>query len=252
VEGRRAAPAERAAARHNDVDAFADAIRQWRKGGGTGRAWIAVESLYSMDGDRAPLDELAALADENDAFLIVDEAHAVGVFGPEGRGLAAHLDGRENVIALRTCGKALGVEGGLLCLPRVFRDFLVNRGRGFIFSTAPSPLMARAVGEALRILADEPERREALQARVRLAEEVLGEAGVPASGSQIIPVILGEDARAMRVAEALQRAGYDVRGIRPPTVPAGTSRLRISVTLNVSEADIRSLGEALQAAMREA
>jgi len=108
------------------------------------------------------------------------------------------------------------------------------------------------VGEALRILADEPERREALQARVRLAEEVLGEAGVPASGSQIIPVILGEDARAMRVAEALQRAGYDVRGIRPPTVPAGTSRLRISVTLNVSEADIRSLGEALQAAMREA
>jgi len=251
-EGLRCGRAERAAARHNDVDAFADAIRQWRKGGGTGRAWIAVESLYSMDGDRAPLDELAALADENDAFLIVDEAHAVGVFGPEGRGLAAHLDGRENVIALRTCGKALGVEGGLLCLPRVFRDFLVNRGRGFIFSTAPSPLMARAVGEALRILADEPERREALQARVRLAEEVLGEAGVPASGSQIIPVILGEDARAMRVAEALQRAGYDVRGIRPPTVPAGTSRLRISVTLNVSEADIRSLGEALQAAMREA
>jgi len=251
-EGLRCGRAERAAARHNDVDAFADAIRQWRKGGGTGRAWIAVESLYSMDGDRAPLDELAALADENDAFLIVDEAHAVGVFGPEGRGLAAHLDGRENVIALRTCGKALGVEGGLLCLPRVFRDFLVNRGRGFIFSTAPSPLMARAVGEALRILADEPERRKALQNHVRLAEQVLGEAGVPASGSQIIPVILGEDARAMRIAEMLQGAGYDVRGIRPPTVPAGTSRLRVSVTLNASENDIRGLGEALQAAMREA
>jgi 8-amino-7-oxononanoate synthase len=205
-----------------------------------------------MDGDRAPLDDLAALADERDAFLIVDEAHAVGVFGPDGRGLAAHLDGRENVVVLRTCGKALGVEGALLCLPRLFRDFIVNRGRGFIFSTAPSPLMTLAVGEALRILADEPERRAALQERVRLAERVLGEAGVPASGSQIIPVILGDDARALRVAEMVQAAGYDVRGIRPPTVPTGTSRLRISVTLNAGEADIRGLGEALQAAMREA
>ena len=251
-EGLRCGRAERASAQHNDVDAFADAIRQWRQGGGTGRAWIAVESLYSMDGDRAPLDELAALADEQDAFLVIDEAHAVGVFGPDGCGLAAHLDGRENVIVLRTCGKALGVEGGLLCLPRVLRDFLVNRGRGFIFSTAPSPLMARAVGEALRILADEPERREALQQRVRLAEQVLGEAGVPASGSQIIPVILGDETRAMRVAGVLQSAGYDVRGIRPPTVPAGTSRLRISVTLNASEEDIRGLGVALQAAMRAA
>jgi 8-amino-7-oxononanoate synthase len=104
----------------------------------------------------------------------------------------------------------------------------------------------------LRILADEPERREALQERVRLAERVLGESGVPASGSQIVPVILGDDARAMRVAGILQEAGYDVRGIRPPTVPAGTSRLRISITLNASEEDIRGLGEALQAAMRAA
>jgi 8-amino-7-oxononanoate synthase len=251
-EGLRCGRAERAAAQHNDVGAFADAIRAWREGGGTGRAWIAVESLYSMDGDRAPLDDLAALADAQEAFLVIDEAHAVGVFGPDGRGLAAHLDGRENVVVLRTCGKALGVEGALLCLPRVFRDFLVNRGRGFVFSTAPSPLIGRAVSEALRIVAEEPERRTALQARVRLAEQVLGVAGIPASGSQIIPVILGEDARAMRVAEMLQAAGYDVRGIRPPTVPAGTSRLRISMTLNASEEDVRGLGEALQAAMREA
>jgi 8-amino-7-oxononanoate synthase len=244
--------AERAAAEHNDVDTFADAIRQWRAGGGKGRAWIAVESLYSMDGDRAPLDELVVLADAEDAMLVIDEAHAVGVFGPEGRGLAAHLDGRENVIVLRTCGKALGVEGALVCLPRLLHDFWVNRGRGFIFSTAPSPLMARAVGEALRMLADEPGRREELQRRVRLAEQVLGEAGVPASGSQIVPVILGDDARAMRVAGMLQDAGYDVRGIRPPTVPAGTSRLRVSITLNAAESDIRGLGDALQAAMREA
>jgi 8-amino-7-oxononanoate synthase len=251
-EGLRCGRAERVATQHNDVDAFADAIRAWRAGGGTGRAWIAVESLYSMDGDRAPLDALAALADAQDAFLMIDEAHAVGVFGPDGRGLAAHLDGRENVVVLRTCGKALGVEGALLCLPRVMRDFLVNRGRGFIFSTAPSPLMARAVGEALRILVDEPERRAVLQERVKFAEQAFGKTGIPASGSQIIPVILGDDARAMRVAGMLQQAGYDVRGIRPPTVPAGTSRLRISVTLNASEGDIRGLGEALQAAVRAA
>lgn len=251
-EGLRGGRAERASARHNDVDAFADAIRQWRADGGKGRAWIAVESLYSMDGDRAPLDELAALADEHEAFLVIDEAHAVGVFGPDGRGLAAHLDGRENVVALRTCGKALGVEGALLCLPRLFRDFLVNRGRGFVFSTAPSPLMARAVGEALRICADEPERREALQQRVALAEQVLAAVGVPARGSQIVPVVLGDDGRAMRVAGMLQEAGYDVRGIRPPTVPPGTSRLRLSLTLNASESDIRGLGDALQAAMRAA
>jgi 8-amino-7-oxononanoate synthase len=251
-EGLRCGRAERASAQHNDVDAFADTIRNWRHAGGKGRVWIAVESVYSMDGDRAPIDDLAALAEEQGAFLVIDEAHAVGVFGPEGRGLAAHLDGRENVVVLRTCGKALGVEGGLLCLPRLFRDFLVNRGRGFIFSTAPSPLMARAVGEALRILADEPERRAQLQDRVRLAEQVLGEAGIRPSGSQIVPVILGEDSRAMRIAGMLQEAGFDVRGIRPPTVPAGTSRLRVSITLNAGDADIRGLGEALQAAMRAA
>ena len=251
-EGLRCGRAERVSAAHNDVDAFADAIRQWRSGGGKGRAWIATESLFSMDGDMAPLDGLAALADEQDAFMLIDEAHAVGVFGPEGRGLAAQLDGRENVVVLRTCGKALGVEGALLCLPRLLRDFLVNRGRGFIFSTAPSPLMARAVGEALRILVEEPERRAALQERVRLAAQVLGEVGVPATGTQIIPVIVGEDARAMRVAGMLQAAGFDVRGIRPPTVPAGSARLRVSVTLNASEAQIHGLGEALQAAMRAA
>ena len=130
-----------------------------------------------MDGDFAPLDDFALLADAHDAFLLIDEAHATGVFGPDGRGLGAHLDGRENVISLRTCGKALGCEGALVTGPTFVREFLINRGRGFIFSTAPSPLMARAVREALRILVDEPERRETLaalaadaRARVRCGE----------------------------------------------------------------------------------
>lgn len=249
-EGLRLGRAAFVAATHNDPDAFEDAITAWRRAGGTGRAWIAVESLYSMDGDRAPLDALAEIAGQHQAFLLIDEAHATGVFGADGRGLAHHLEGRENVMTLRTCGKALGCEGALLCGPMVVRDFLVNRGRAFIFSTASSPLMASAVRESLRIIADEPERRAALQGLIAAAERALAGSGVVPSGSQILPLILGDDALTMRVADAVQAAGFDVRGIRPPTVPAGTSRLRISITLNVTEAEIDVLGEAVEAALR--
>jgi 8-amino-7-oxononanoate synthase len=212
------------------------------------RPWIAVESLYSMDGDQGPLDDLVTVAERHDAVLMIDEAHATGVFGAGGRGLAAHLDGRPDVITLRTCGKALGCEGALVCAPRIVRDFLVNRGRGFIFSTAPSPLMAAAVRESLQILADEPERRVRLQALMAHAERVLTPLGARPTGSQILPLIVGDDARAMALAGELQAAGFDVRGIRPPTVPVGTSRLRISLTLNVDETDIDHLAAALRAA----
>jgi len=248
-EGIRLGRAEAVAAAHNDPQGFDEAIGAWRARSGTGRVWIAVESLYSMDGDRAPLDDLAVVAARHDAVLLIDEAHATGVFGPDGRGLAAALEGRENVITLRTCGKALGCEGALVCGPQVVRDFLVNRGRGFIFSTAPSPLMASAVRAALRILADEPERRERLHAMVAHAESVLAPHGVTPIGSQILPLVLGDDTTTMRVAGAVQAAGYDVRGIRPPTVPAGSSRLRISVTLNASAADLDGLARAIGAAL---
>ncbi len=232
-EGMRLGRSESVAVRHNDADAFEDAVRAWRTQGGTGRVWIAVESLYSMDGDRAPLDDLIALADRHDAVLMIDEAHATGLFGPDGRGLAHRLDGRGNVITLRTCGKALGCEGALICAPAVVTDFLVNRGRGFIFSTAPSPLMAAAVRAALGVLRNEPARRTLLWERVRLAEAALG----VSTGSQILPIVIGDDARAMAIAAVLQAQGFDVRGIRPPTVPAGTSRLRIAITLNAGEAE---------------
>ncbi|MGK6320410.1 8-amino-7-oxononanoate synthase [Sphingomonas sp. DT-204] len=249
-EGMRLGRAEVRIAAHNDVDAFADAIAAWRRDGGTGRVWIAVESLYSMDGDRAPLDALAELADMHEAMLLIDEAHATGVFGPDGRGLAAHLDGHDNVIALRTCGKALGCEGALLCGPRIMRDFLINRGRAFIFSTAPSPLIAASVRAALRLLAAEPERRERLHALVAHAHDALVPLGAVGSGAQILPVILGDDARAMEVAAAVQAAGFDVRGIRPPTVPAGTARLRVSLTLNVTSEDVTALAAVLAQALR--
>ncbi|HVJ03438.1 MAG TPA: 8-amino-7-oxononanoate synthase [Sphingomonas sp.] len=243
-EGMRLSRAEARGAAHNDPDAFDDAVAAWRAGGGTGRVWVAVESLYSMDGDRAPLDALAEIADRHEAILLVDEAHATGVFGPEGRGLAAGLAGSANLITLHTCGKALGCEGALLCGPRVMRDFLVNRGRAFIFSTAPSPLMAVAVEAALGLIA-RSERRERLHELVGRAEALLAPVGVRATGSQILPLVLGDDARTMAMAAELQRLGFDVRGIRPPTVPAGTSRLRISLTLNVDEADVAALAEAI-------
>lgn len=251
-DGMKLGRAGRIEARHNDVQAFDDVIARWRRGGGTGTPWIAVESLYSMDGDRAPLAELAALADRHDAVLVVDEAHATGVYGPAGQGLAHDLAGRDNLITLHTCGKALGCEGALLCGPAIVRDFLVNRGRPFIFSTAPSPLMAWLVRQALEIVAEQPERPALLHGLVRHTATRLAALGLPASGSQIIPVVIGDNARTMRIAAALQSAGFDVRGIRPPTVPHGTARLRIAITLNVTEREIDAMTETLAAALAAA
>lgn len=245
-EGARASRAEFKLAAHNDVDAFEDAITRWRAEGGTGRVWIVVESLYSMDGDRAPMESLVALADRHEAFIVVDEAHATGVWGPDGRGLAATFEGRDNIIALHTCGKALGASGALVTGLGLLCDYLVNRCRPFIYSTAPSPLMAVAAREAIAMLSDEPQRRVQLQERVALAGRQLAErCGVKASGSQIQPFVIGDNRRTMAVAAALQARGFDIRGIRPPTVPEGTSRLRISLTLNVGEADISAMVEAL-------
>ena len=246
-DGMRLGRAETIGVAHNDAGAFEDAIADWRRRGGTGRAWIAVESLYSMDGDRAPLADLVGIAGRHDAFLLIDEAHATGVFGQDGSGLAGDLHGADNIVTIHTCGKALGCEGALLCLPATLRDFMVNRARPFIFSTAPSPLMAAAVREALRCLVDEPGRRAALRALVAHAERALAVCGVRPTGSQILPLIVGDDAPAMALAAALQGQGFDVRGIRPPTVPAGTARLRISLTLNATLADVDALAAAIAA-----
>ncbi len=239
LDGIRAGKADHVPAAHNDAGAVDDAIMRWRAAGGVGRPWIAVESLYSMDGDKAPLDALLAIADRHDAMLVVDEAHATGVLGPDGRGLAAHLEGRDNIVSLHTCGKALGASGALVLSTRTIRDFLVNRCRPFIYATAPSPLIAAVVRESLRICREEPRRRAELAKRV--AAFSLG-----SSGTHIAPVIVGGDARATALAAALKVRGFDVRAIRPPTVPEGTSRLRIAITLNVSENDVAALSSALR------
>lgn len=247
-DGIRQSKAQAVFVAHNDAQAFEDRIADWRVRGGTGTPWIVAETLYSMDGDRAPVDDLAAIARRHDALMLLDEAHATGVFGADGRGLAGHLEGAENLITLHTCGKGLGVEGALVCAPAVLIDMLVNKARPFIFSTAPSPLMAVAVGAALdRIAGAEGDAlREELRALIAAAAEAIcAPLGLPLPESQILPIIVGEDARTMAIAAACQQAGFDVRGIRPPTVPPGTSRLRLSITRNLSARDIAALAATL-------
>lgn len=245
-EGARAGRADFRISAHNDPQSVESTIRDWRAHGGMGRIWIVVESIYSMDGDFAPLEELSLIAARHDAFLFVDEAHATGVYGEQGRGLSAYLEGHENLVVVHTCGKALGAAGALVTASTAVRDFMNNRCRPFIFATAPSPLIAVAVREALLILQEEPERKQRLASLVAFTHREMKMRGLRSpSKSQIVPYIVGDNADTMRLASALQARGFDIRGIRPPTVPAGTARLRVSLTLNVGEDDVCAMLDAI-------
>lgn len=214
-EGMRLGRAETRAFPHNDVAAARQVLSDWRNAGGTGQIWIAVESVYSMEGDLAPLAELAALARAEDAVLVVDEAHATGVFGPQGRGLAYDLDAE--LLTLHTCGKGLGVSGGLICGARFMIDTLINRARPFIFATAPSPFDAALVRAALRALDKCPELQQTAQNRMHHAwSEAERLSGIKNLASQIIPVVIGPDSATMDLAQALQSQCFDIRGIRTP------------------------------------
>lgn len=250
-DGMRGGRAECVPFAHNDANAADDAIKRWRRSGARGRAWIAAESVYSMEGDVAPIAELMQVADRHDAFFVIDEAHATGVLGPEGRGLASGFEGRENVISLHTCGKALGVQGGLLCGPALLRDIFVNFCRPFIFATAPSPLIAAIVRGVLKFSKEQPQRRERLAKLVAFTNrEIEARCGVAPSNSHILPVILGGNERTMDVAAALQARGLDIRGIRPPTVAKGASRLRIALSLHHDEASVSSMLDILAEELR--
>jgi 8-amino-7-oxononanoate synthase len=251
-DGMRLSKADAVSARHNDAQSFEDAITTWRNDGGVGQPWLVMESLYSMDGDRAPIDELAGIAQRHEAMLIIDEAHATGVFGAEGRGLAAHLEGGDNIVTLHTCGKALGVMGALVLAPKTICDFLVNRARAFIYATAPSPIVAAAVRAAIQICRTEPQRRERLHQLIAFAaNELKAKTHYEPSGSQIQPIVIGTDASAVALASAMKARGYDIRAIRPPTVPEGTARLRLTITLNTDETVLSRLISDLAAAEAE-
>lgn len=239
-EGMRLGRAEMTSFAHNDVASARQAIAAWRTKGGRGQIWIAVETVYSMEGDRAPLADLDALALETEAVLIVDEAHATGVFGRQGRGLAHDL--RAEVLSLHTCGKALGGSGALICGPKVMIDTLINRARPFIFATAPAPLNASLVQAALTALERNPDLQAGAQSRIQAAHKAAHRhLQIEGLASQIIPVIVGHDTPTMELARTVQAAGFDVRGIRPPTIPRGTARLRISITGHVMPEQIDTL-----------
>lgn len=249
-EGARASLAKKLSFRHNDLDSAEKVLRRARATGNK-ELFIGVESLYSMDGDRAPLVDLLALAERFEATLIVDEAHATGVFGASGRGLTEGLQS-QNLIVLHTCGKALGASGALVAAPNIVREYLINKARPFIYSTAPSPLMACAVLRALRLVDEEPWRREKL---LRLAQSArrnfsrsLSRWKVMGDGTQILPVLIGAEQEALGASKELESRGFDVRAIRPPTVAEGACRLRISLNVNRTEDEINGLADALKEA----
>lgn len=220
---------------HNDVVDAQRQIDNLKADGFSGRIWIAIETVYSMDGDLAPIADFVTLANTHDAVLVADEAHATGFYGPSGLGLTHPFAHHPNLLTLHTCGKGLGVSGALICGHAALIETLINKARGFIFATAPSPLNAALVRAALRCLAERPSLRSRAHDTVAHAHrEAARLCGLEGFQSQILPVIIGDDARTMEIAAALQARGYDIRGIRPPTVPRGTSRLRISITNNVT------------------
>lgn len=201
-----------------------------RPGCAPSNAFLVTESVFSMDGDLAPLEEYKKLG----AVLIVDEAHAVGLYGERGSGV---VEGDGAFVTVNPAGKALGVAGAFVAGPTWAIEYLEQRARPFIFSTAAPPAVAAALDATLDLIVREPERRHRVLRLARYLRERLAEAGirVPADDSPIIPVIVGDNEKAVRIAAALQAAGFDVRAIRPPTVPPGTARLRISVNFGLSE-----------------
>jgi 8-amino-7-oxononanoate synthase len=217
--------------------------------------FVVVESLFSMDGDFAPLAEYAALCRAAGASLIVDEAHAVGIYGERGSGMieAAGVE-RDVFLSVNTAGKALGVSGAFVAGPGWAIDYLIQRARPFVFSTAAPPAIADAIDASLDVIEAEPERRARLQSRVRRVREQVARAGVPIApeGSQIVPIAIGDNGRAVAIAQALQAEGFDVRAIRPPTVPPGTARLRISINAALADDVIDRFAASLAGALTEA
>jgi 8-amino-7-oxononanoate synthase len=201
-----------------------------------------------MDGDLAPLAELADVAQRHEAMLLVDEAHATGVFGEKGRGAAEHFHVEEGVIAkVGTLSKALGCSGGFISGSRDLIDYVINRGRSYIYSTAAPAAIYAAALVSLEIVEKEPHRRSELLDRAAALRDRLSANGwsVGPSASQIIPIVVGDPRRAVELAERLRSKGLFVPAIRPPTVPEGEACLRLSLTWGHTEEHIAALVDAL-------
>jgi 8-amino-7-oxononanoate synthase len=246
IDGCRLSRARVVVYRHADANHLDELLR---RDSGAKRRLIVSDSVFSMDGDFAPVAELSDLAQRHDCLLVLDEAHATGVLGEDGRGLYSPLTTHHSPLTIKigTLSKALGAQGGFVCGSRKLVDWLVNRARPYIFSTALAPPTAAAARRAVKIAEIEPERRRHVLALAEKLRVQLLEMGYPETGSkcQIVPVIVGEPERAVRLSRQLEEDGLLVPAIRPPSVPAGTSRLRISLTAGHTDEDVDLLVNAL-------
>jgi 8-amino-7-oxononanoate synthase len=246
IDGMRLSGARKVIYPHLDLNALEKSLRQ--DAGAPWRRIIVTESVFSMNGDAAPLKEMASLADRFGAAMIVDEAHATGVQGKTGCGLVAEEGILAQVLAtIHTCGKALGSAGAFVCGPAVMKDHLINHARTFIFSTALPPYFAGQIGAAVRLIGGMDVERQTLLERANGLNRELRRAGFDTGGSasQIVPVILGSNEDTLQAATHLQREGFAVRAIRPPTVPAGRARLRLSLTIRIAEEELKRLVKSL-------
>lgn len=231
--------------RHLDLGDLEARLRRWREAAASGAlALVVTDAVFSMDGDCADLGALADLCARHRALLLVDEAHATGLLGPTGAGLAEAQDLKGRIpLLMGTLGKALGGFGAFVACGALLRTHLVNVCRGFIFSTALPPPVVAANLAALRIAQAEPWRRARALAHAR---QLRGALGLPEGPSAIVPLRVGADLRALELASRLQARGFDVRAVRPPTVPEGTARLRITTGAHLETADLEALLAALQ------
>lgn len=229
---------------HADADALAEAVdrnRPFRRG------WIVTESLFSMDGDLAPLTRLAEIAAREQIHLYVDEAHALGVLGPDGRGECAATRVRPDAL-VGTFGKAFGSAGAFLAGTEPLRRYLWSRHRGHVFSTGAPPSVAAASLAAMKVATTHPEIRTRLRANIQRLRTHLADLGRPATShpdAPIIPIVIGDPRVALDISSALIDRGYFVQAIRPPTVPVGTARLRITLSAAHDDADIDGFARAL-------
>ena len=252
IDGIRLSRAERIIYPHCDLEFLARALHD-HSDSSSARV-IVTESVFSMEGDIAPISDMLELARRYDAELVIDEAHATGVCGPQGRGIAADLGVEREMLAIvHTCGKALASAGAFVCGGGALKDYLINRARTFIFSTAMPPYLAGQIHAALGLArVAESERAHLRHIALALREE-LAAAGLNSGTSvtHIVPVIVGGDEIALHVARGLQRNGFAVKAIRPPTVPPGTARLRVSLTSKITLDDIRRLVAAARKSLPE-
>jgi 8-amino-7-oxononanoate synthase len=242
IDGIRLSGAEKVIYPHGDLAFLERALRDHASR--SGARLIVTESVFSMEGDIAPLAALLELASKYGAQLVIDEAHATGVCGPQGQGIAVDLGlEREMLAIVHTCGKALASIGAFVCGGSALKDYLVNRARTFIFSTAMPPYLAGHIHAALTLARAAESERTHLRHMASSLRHALAAAGLDSglSATHIVPVILGGNEIALHVARELELGGFGVKAIRPPTVPAGTARLRLSLTTKITLDDIHHL-----------